>query len=373
MRKLTAESPYVVALFDGSDAEGMQIYRELGFEAEVSAGSWTVMDILQRPLEAGFRRHNYVPLDEWTDYVAGTVLLYVFTKGVVVARRFEKGDGPLTTLREVKRSRDIELHTNLKVQGIPAFEIMVQKCAPMLRKLWDGDNDRVAWIAWASHGAKVGYVTRAAALTSFRDTAKLRRETAPDSATLQDRIAEQLAAGPHPGQINCVITGWSEPLHLRLDVRSLTVHPPREFGARQEDLIRERIEACRDQRRALGLLEKCLDKLGPASPATGPLLDLTALVRHQWQDCSAVLAAIPVVQEAAMTLGLNANADRLRVALLALTQATIERKRGGAMKAPVTAEPEPPPKARGADIDWLIGRVLDTGTRRRAQVSGPRS
>jgi len=331
MTKLTAESPYVVALFEGSDPEGMEIYRELGFTAEIQPGSWTVMDILEQPLEEAYRKHNYAPIDELAGSVPRTVQLFVFTMGVVVVRRFEKGEGPITKLREVKLTRDIELRSTLTLNGPAALEVIGQKCAPMLRRLWDAGSDRVGYIQWASHGAKVGFIDRKAAARGFRENAA---QSSRDSSHLL-RLAEALDVGPQPGELPVVFNGWGAHTLLKLDTRSFTAGKGiREVGPREEDVIHERIVACRDQKRALGIFEKCLDKIGASSPASASLAELVALLRHSWRDCGAISAQIAIVQQDAYRLGPTGAGDRLRGALLALTQATIERRQGGALNTP---------------------------------------
>src|ERR1700683_1517680 len=97
---LPAESPYIAALFDGADAKGIAIYRGLGFEAKVNAKGVMVLDILHRAIDGALRDNERELLDELPGYEPGTVLLYVFTMGAVVARRFEQGTGTLTKLRE---------------------------------------------------------------------------------------------------------------------------------------------------------------------------------------------------------------------------------------------------------------------------------
>ena len=83
----------------------MQIYRELGFEAEVRRHEAMVIDILQKPLDDALARHGWVPLDERPGYSPGTVLLYVLTMGVAVARRFEKGDACVQAAGSARANR----------------------------------------------------------------------------------------------------------------------------------------------------------------------------------------------------------------------------------------------------------------------------
>jgi hypothetical protein len=147
-------------------------------------------------------------------------------------------------------------------------------------------------------------------------------------------MAEGLAAGPIPGTVQCVLNGWGTLQVLHLESRSLGESPPHYFDDRDEKLLHDLIVACRDRKRALGLLEKCRDKIGESSPASASLSELVALMRGSWQDCDAILAKIPIVTEAAIPFGLTDVGKRLRGALVALAQATTERQRGGAVNAP---------------------------------------
>jgi hypothetical protein len=327
---LTAESPYVAALFDGADPDGLKIYRDLGFEAPVDPRVWTVLDILQKPLDGALRKHNYVPIDEQPAYEAGTVLLFVFTMSVVVARRFEKGEADITTLREVRRARDVQFTTRIALEGAAAIEVILQRCAPLLQQLWDRGNERVALIEKASHGAKVAYIERSVAVTGLEEAG----ERAPAGERDSYRhMAEGLAAGPIPGKVHCVFNGWGTIQVLHLESHSLGGSPPRYFDNRDEELLHDMIVACRDRKRALGLLMKCQQKLGDASPAAPSLAELVALLRDAWQDCDAIQAKIPIVTQAAMPFATTDVGKRLRGALVALTQATTERQRGGAVNA----------------------------------------
>ena len=327
---LTAESPYVAAFFDGADAAGMQIYRELGFEAEIDPRGGTVLDILQKPLDGALRMHGLVPVDELPGYLPGTVLLYVLTMGVVVARRFEKGPADVAALREVRTARDVEVRTGLAVEGEVAKEVILQRSGSMLKTLWDRSNERIGLIMRASYGVKVGYIERDVAISAVREEATA---APPGDREWYERTVEALAAGPRSGKVACLIQGFGPLQMVWLEESSLATSAPRHWGDRDDDLLHQWIVACRDQKRALGLLEKCLDKIGGASPASAPLAELVALVRNSWQDYAAIQAQIPVVMEASLPFAMTPAGSRLRGTLLALIQGTVERERGGAVNA----------------------------------------
>lgn len=331
LNDLTAEGPYVAALFDGTDPGGLQIYRELGFEAEVAIDGGTVLDILERPLLQALRKHGYVPIDEPQGYIPGTVMLYVFTRRAVVGRRFEKGAGPVDALREVRRFRDVEVRSGVRLQGNAALAAIVQRAAPMLKQLWTRDGPRVALIERASHGMKVGYVESDLVVETLRNAAK--QASGPDRDGCLG-IAKSVAAGPEPGRVACIIQGFGKKQMdlVWLDEATMLAQAPRSWDAGDDRLLEERITACREQKRALGLLEKCLDKLGEAAPASAPLAELIALVRHSWADCAAIEAQSRVV-DAAVDAPASPAGTRLRMTLLALAQATAERKRGGVVDA----------------------------------------
>jgi hypothetical protein len=320
---LTAEDDHVAAIFDHDDREAMQIYEELGFRA-ASYGDRgaTVMDIQQDALDDALRRRRYVPIDELPNYQAGTVLLYVLTRGVAVARRYEKAETAVMALREVVRTRDIEIRSGLRVESAAAIHIILQRCAPLLQRLWNGKNDRVALVQRASHGAKVGYLDRQFASDALR-------RAVPDVADLADRIAR----GPHDAMVDVVFRGWGTTQILSLEPSSMRARAVRNFDDEDEALLHAWIVACRDQKRALGLLEKTLDALGPSATASTLLADLIALIRYQWTACAEIAALIPKVRRAAVPLGATPAATRLHGVLVALGQATTERQRGGAINS----------------------------------------
>lgn len=328
----TAEEPYIGALFDCGDREGMDIYFEVGLEPGGPPGSYLVLSVLQQPLDEVLTRHRYRPIDELPGYMPGTILFYVFTHGVVVARRFETFAGVRRGLREVRLTRDMELpRTGLSLEGPAAVNVIVQWVSPVLRRLWDGSTDRVALIDRASHGAKVGYIARQSAIASL--TRLTEDVTTPDRDYFSNK-AQSLAAGARPGEIDCIFQGWGPLVVMTLMASSFEVRPnTRTFERRDEDLLAEYITACRDQKRALGIFEKALDKL-TAWHGHGVLAELLAMLRHRWNDCDAILESIKPVLDAFAAAGEpNANAARLWIAANALWQATTERKRGGAINA----------------------------------------
>ncbi len=329
VNKLTAECPSVIALFDGADADGLQLYKYLGFETEVPPGSVTVMDILQQALDAALVPFGYEPIDELPGYEPGTVLLFVFTMGVVVSRRFEQGDGTVTKLREVKRIRDVEIKTGLTVEGALAIEVLVNRSAATLRQLRDPGGDWVGLIARSPHGAKVGYIERSVAIRGMRASGAA--AATPADQDWYRRMVDELVARPRAGQFGCLIEGWGPMRHVWIAERLMPAEVQRPLEANGEDLLQELIVACRDQRRTLRLLEKCLDKLGEASAASPSLAELVGLVRPTWADCAAIHDQIGVVMHAFMPTSASQAELRLHRALLALAQATIERKRGGAL------------------------------------------
>jgi hypothetical protein len=248
----------------------------------------------------------------------------------VVARRFEEIAGARRGLREVRRTRDVEFEpTGLFVEGAAALEVIVQRCAVTLRGLWDGSDEGVALIQKASHGAKAGFLERGTAIEGLRDAA--RRVSLPDRTTY-DGMVSSLERGPGDGRIQCILQGWGTVQILNLTRASLDTRSPREFGKPEEDVLQQYIVACRDRKRALGLFEKMLDKLG-STTVSSSLADLLSLLRHDWDDCDGILAKHAVVVEASTHLDPTEATSRLRCALSALWQATTERKRGGVVNA----------------------------------------
>ena len=71
VNKLTAECPSVIALFEGADADGLRLYKHLGFEAEVPPGSVLIMDIVHQALDAALVTFDYEPIDELPSYEPG--------------------------------------------------------------------------------------------------------------------------------------------------------------------------------------------------------------------------------------------------------------------------------------------------------------
>jgi hypothetical protein len=258
------------------------------------------------------------------------VLLYVLTMGVVVARRFEKGSAPVAKLREVRRARDVEIRTGLAVEGEAAITVILQWSGSALQTLWDRRHERIALIEKAHHGAKVGYIERDVAVSGLRGGAT---RAPPGDREWYERTAEALAAGPRSGKVACLVEGFGPLQMVWLEESTLAMSAPRPWDDGDEDLLHQWVVACRDQKRALGVLEKCLEKVGEASPASAPLAELVALVRHSWQDHAAIQAQISVVLEASVPFATTPAGVRLRGALLALTQATTERARGGAVNA----------------------------------------
>ena len=280
----------------------------------------SVLDIQHAALTAALEKHDFVPIDEIPDYMPETVILYVLTMGVVVARRFEKGTQRITALREVVRTRDVEFKMTLDARGEVAEAMLIQQCTAMLKRLWDGGTERVAIILKASHGAKVGFYDRDVVVGMLR--------AAPDPEV--GRIARSFAAaGPKEGVIHCVIDGWGGFVIRSMDMASFAAAKPMDRA--QEDMLQGWIVACRDQQRALGMFEKCLDKIGPGTPVSEPLADLLALLRHQWASHDAILAQARLLNNAAIPMPNTPARARLLGTLLALTQATAERQRGGSL------------------------------------------
>jgi hypothetical protein len=327
LANITAEQPYVGALFDSSDDEGIAIYRELGFTAEASRDSVHVLDVLQAPLEAALRRHNYVPIDERGSYEAGTVLLFVFTGGAVVGRRFEAPAGK--ALREVKRNRDVQFVFRGHLDHAAAIQVILERAAPVLQQLWDRGTERVALIESVSHGATVGYISRETAIEGLREAAT---RLPPDHVKACRGMADALGDGSRPGQVPCIIQGWGALELSWLDARSLGTPATRYFDDDAEAVLHEYIAACRIQKRALGLLGKCVDGLGD-SPPSAPVRELVTLLRDAWGDHDAILAKILALHDMAASIFATDAGKRLRVTLLALEQATMERQRGGAVNA----------------------------------------
>jgi hypothetical protein len=87
----THESRHVGGLFDLGDDEAMGIYRELGIPGDDDGrrDGAMIVDVLHQPLLGAISRRGLVPIDELSVAEEGTVLFYVLTMGVVVARRFE--------------------------------------------------------------------------------------------------------------------------------------------------------------------------------------------------------------------------------------------------------------------------------------------
>jgi hypothetical protein len=331
---VTAEDAEVVAIFDPADAEGMQILRELGIDVKDASHEHAfVLRLPQVDLEAAYRRHKYVPIDELPGYEPGTVLVFAFTMSVVVARRYQaRPAGSPRGMREVQRTRDVEIWgTGLSLEGKAAIEFIVQKCSPVLLRLWDGSTDRVAIIDSASHGAKTGFVPRDVVVDSLRNVAT-RAPSRDRDAYLG--MADSIAAGPKQGMITCLIQGWGGVQIEHLKFAEMAAGEVREHAKSDEDQLREYVVACRDQKRTLGLLEKSLDRIGSSSPpSAATVAELVALVRHEWHDCDAILAKIPQVMDALLPILTVPAAARLRRILTALLQATTERKRGGAINA----------------------------------------
>jgi hypothetical protein len=329
----TAEQPYIGALFDCSDPQGMEIYFEVGLQPGGNPGSYLMLSVLQEPLDQVLAKHNCVPIDETPSYVPGTILLYVFTRGVVVARRYETFAGVRRGLREVRLMRDVQFDpTGLRLEGGPALTLIVQRCGQVLRRLWDRGTDRVALIDWASHGAKAGYIERKLA------TETLERLSA--DATGRDRddfreMAARLAAGGRPGEIDCIVQGFGPLLLIALPTATFEPSHPakRPFGKEDEELLAEYVAACRDRTRALRVFEKALDKL-KAGPAQLLVAELLAALRHDWDDCDAILARVEPAIDALRPSGMrDVSTVRLWLALNGLSQATTDRKRGGAINA----------------------------------------
>ncbi len=330
---LTAEDPEVVALFDPEDAEGMQILRELGIDVQgVVDHVAFLLRIRQAELEAAYRRHRYVPIDELPGYEPGTVLLFVFTMKVVVARRYQQRPaGSPPGLREVRRTRDVEIRgAGVSLEGYAAIEFIFQKCSLVLQGLWDGGSDRVALIDSASHGAKVGFIERDVAVDALRSKAP--------GASAKDRaaclgMADAIAAGPKAGMITCLMQGWGVVGVHYIKMTSTTVAARQEYATPDVDRLHEYIVACREKKRALGLLEKSLDRIGSSPSSVAAVAELLAMMRHEWQDCAAILAKIPSVVDALLPVFETPEGARLRTILTALFQATTERRRGGAINA----------------------------------------
>ena len=321
VESLTPEGAFVGALFDASDTDAMAILRELGFEVTPPTSAM-VMDVMERPLHEAMRRHHYWQLDE-ISWEPETFLFYVFTKRAVTVRRFESGDGP--ELREVRRARDVEFKTKVPLFGTTAREIILQRCGAALKELWDPMGNRVALVERARHGAKVRYVTRKVAIEGLRSPVK---ETPPDFREAFLRMADAIEAGPRPGTIECVFQGWGSAELLWLAERSFTAIGPDSFTDRDEEVLIELIVACRDRKRALGLLKNLRETMVPSS-ITPLLVELIALVRDDWDDFDAIVEKAELLMNAAVRESVFDKGFRLRAALLALVHATGDRKRGG--------------------------------------------
>jgi hypothetical protein len=121
---------------------------------------------------------------------------------------------------------------------------------------------------------------------------------------------------------------------LVIPLRFLSLPAGHRTGFKDDDarVLHEYIVACRDQRRALGALEKCLDKLSSTSMAS-LLAELVALARHHWDDCDAILAKLEDVARAGRELSNTPAGARLVLVRMAMYQATMDRKQGGAVNA----------------------------------------
>jgi len=318
---LTPEGAYVGALFDACDPDAMAILCELGFEVTPPTTAM-VMDVMERPLHEAMRRHHYWQLDE-ISWEPETILFNVFTKHAVTVRRFESGDG--LELREVRRARDVEFKAKVPLFGTTAREVIFQRCAAALKELWDPTANRVALIVRAHHGAKVRYVTRKVAIEGLRSPAK---ETPPDFREAFLRMADAIEAGPRPGTIECVFQGWGTAELVLLAERSFAGIEPDSFTDRDEEALIELIVACRDRKRALGLLKTVRGTMVP-SAITPLLVELIALVRDDWDDFDAIVDKAERLMNAAVRESVFDKGFRLRGALLALVHATGDRKRGG--------------------------------------------
>jgi hypothetical protein len=322
---LTPEGHYVAALFDASDADGMQVHREVGLDSSSGSATAYVVDVLEEPLQLVFRKHGYDAIDDLGGYAAGSVVLYVFTMGAVVARRFKFPVG--AKLREVRLARDVEFRMTQAFEGRAAMEVIVQRSREALVELWDGGTDRVAFIQSASHGAKVGYIPREVAIGTLRTDAA---RAGGDDEKVYRGMVEALSDGS-TDNLPCIFRGWGTQELIWFEPSSLARSPSqRPFDDSDVDHLQELVVACRDPKRALGLFKKSLESLA-ASPVAPSLRELVALVRDDWQNCQAILAKMAVVENAALPVALTEPGMRLRGALAALSQATLERERGGAV------------------------------------------
>jgi hypothetical protein len=186
-----------------------------------------------------------------------------------------------------------------------------------------------AWIEMVSHGAKAGTVPCTEAVTVVRDAAS---EAKGADARRYREMAEALAAPPGR-TMACVIQGWGG-LHLVfLDVVPVPVGAIRDFGDEDARELHAYTVACRDRERALAILRKCLDKAG-SSAVAAPLAELVAFASDHWEDCDGILARLrDVMSEVVGADAVIGPGRKLRAVMTALSQATLERKRGGAINA----------------------------------------
>ena len=171
---------------------------------------------------------------------------------------------------------------------------------------------------------------RKAAVEGLRSPKK---ETPPDFRKGFLRMADAIEAGRRPGTIDCFFHGWGTAELLRLAERSFTAIGPDSFTDQHEDALIELIVACRDRKRALGLLKKQRETMVPSS-MTPLLVELIALVRDDWDNFDAIVDKAEHLKNAVVRENVFDKGFHLRAALLALVHATGDRKRGGPINGP---------------------------------------
>jgi hypothetical protein len=179
----------------------------------------------------------------------------------------------------------------IDLTGTEAINFLVARAMPKLVKLWDGDMQRIAFIAQVEETLlTTGFWTREHAVEVLRVMTS--RNEGPRYGTPAQRrdVAEIIQAGPRPG-VQCLVLGWDACVLLEIE--------PDDFGAVSSVVTSVSNEEIAD------LFDDCGTSVGAARHVTAArealatrglrvveLEQLEHLVAARWEDVAAISLAI---------------------------------------------------------------------------------
>ena len=219
------------------------------------------------------------------------------------------------------------MRDDLELSGHSAVNLIVARAAPALCKLWDGGNDKVAFILELGGNMNVRFMSRQNGSLLLRNCAVVPEyERHAERLTTAAAILEQ---GPTERTIQCVLFGWGDFLLIELEPDDLRATPGIAAPVSDQE-IADTFVSCSTQMGALSAVYEIQTRLKLEANITVAELDeLERIILAGWNDVSALAFATARARAATEPyLGTRAG-QRTHLVLEMLGEATAKRASGG--------------------------------------------